>query len=171
MANPFIGEIRLVGFNFAPVGWLFCDGSLVQIVNFETLFNLIGTTYGGDGQSTFALPDLRGRTPIHQGTGSSLSTRVIGQTGGDERVTLTTQQLPAHRHDFLAVVGGTPTSNPQGTRLASGGLNVYTNVAQTTSMNANALASVGGTQSHENMQPSLVLNFIIATEGIFPTPS
>ncbi|MGL5001535.1 MAG: phage tail protein [Casimicrobium sp.] len=169
MSEAFIGEIRLVGFTYAPQGWLFCDGSLVPISNYEALFSLISTTYGGDGQTTFALPDLRGRTPIHQGAGPGLSNRVIGGIGGAERVTLTAQQLPAHRHDVLAVAGGTPVSSPQAARLASGGLNVYTNAAQTTSMSASALASTGGNQPHENRQPSLVLNFIIAYEGIYPT--
>jgi microcystin-dependent protein len=113
MSNPYVGEIRMFGGNFAPIGWAFCNGQLLPISEFETLFNLIGTTYGGDGQSTFAVPDLRGRAMIHQGTGPGLSTYVIGQAAGVEQVTLTTNQIPAHTHVPLGVTGGGNSPSPQ----------------------------------------------------------
>jgi microcystin-dependent protein len=152
--------------NFAPSGWMFCEGQLLAISELETLFNLIGTTYGGDGQSTFALPDLRGRIPLHQGNGF-----VLAETGGVEEVTLAAAQMPAHSHP-LAVVGdqqGTMTS-PAGNLLAqSFNVTPYINDATTAAMNAAAIAQVGGSQPHANFQPYLCIDFIISLFGIFPS--
>lgn len=172
MAQPFVGEIRLVGFNFAPVGWAICDGSLQLISENETLFNLIGTTYGGDGIDTFALPDLRGRVPVHQGTGPGTSTYVLGQTGGVERVTLTTSQIPSHTH---ALAASSAAASPAAFRAAmlgsSSTASYYGSGTPATAMAAGALAPVGGNQPHENMAPTLTVNFIIALFGVFPSPS
>ncbi len=171
MGQPFIGEIRLFGGNFAPAGWAFCDGSLMAIADNNALFSLIGTTYGGDGQSTFGLPDLRGRVPVHQGTvtGASLT---IGELGGTESVTLTTQQMPGHQHSLEASnkVGG--ASNPVGRVFAQGppgAVQIYTqdnSVVPT----ATPVSSAGGSQPHENRQPLLALSFIISLFGVFPSP-
>jgi len=165
MAQPYVGEIRMFAGNFAPAGWAFCEGQLISISENETLFNLIGTTYGGDGQSTFALPDLRGRIPIHQGNGF-----ILGETGGVEEVTLTVSQIPAHSHPFLAV-GGHPgdQANPAG-NLPAQSFNVtpYINDAPTGSFNAGAIGPVGGSQPHTNMQPYLCVDYIIALFGPYP---
>ncbi len=172
MANPYVGEIRLFAGNFAPLGWAFCDGSIVPISEFETLFNLIGTTYGGDGQETFALPDLRGRVPVHQGV-SPVSPRVrIGETLGSETVTLSTTQIPAHRHLVTATSAAAyPAAGPRGV-LANASAAMYGSaVAPTTPMAAGAVSSTGGSQPHDNMAPSLGLNFIISLFGIFPSSS
>src|SRR5262249_8021175 len=126
MAQPYVGEIRIFAGNFAPVGWMFCDGQLLPISENETLFNLIGTTYGGDGQSTFALPDLRGRLPLHQGTGSGLSTRQLAENGGTEEVTLSTQQIPSHTHPVpCSSGGGTPSSDPSNATFAATDVSLY----------------------------------------------
>lgn len=167
MAQPYVGEIRLVGFNFEPVGWLFCEGQLLPISEFEVLFNLIGTTYGGDGENTFALPDLRGRVPIHQGSGV-----LIGELGGVEEVALTVNQIPAHNHHIQ--VDGSPgtSSNPAGNVLASTPLAfgyAYGQPTNLTPMADGTVANAGGSQPHENMQPFLVMNYIISAFGIFPS--
>lgn len=163
MADPYIGEIRIFAGNFAPVGWAFCDGSLVPIAENEALFNLVGTTYGGDGQATFALPDLRGRVPVHAGNGC-----VQGQAGGAETVTLTEAQLPQHAHPAIYAQGGTPTTNPTSGLPASGALNLFT--AAATPAGA-ATTSAGGSQPHENMAPFVAITFIISLFGIYPTQS
>ncbi|MBN8944996.1 MAG: phage tail protein [Rhizobiales bacterium] len=166
MAQPYVGEIRMFAGNFAPAGWMFCEGQLLPISENETLFNLIGTTYGGDGQSTFALPDLRGRLPIHQGNGFILS-----ETGGAEEITLTINQIAAHSHPMLAS-GNTGTgTNPQGNVLdqMSGAILLYKDQPPTVAMSAVAVNSVGGSQPHSNLQPYLCVNFIISLFGIFPT--
>lgn len=178
---PFVGQIRLFAGNFPPAGWLFCNGSLVPISEYETLFQLIGTTYGGDGQSTFALPDLRGRIPIHQGNGF-----IIGETGGVSEVTLTTNQIPAHTHaiqgpslqGYGANAGN--QSDPQGNYPAvTPGENIYSSVKrdgvflqdpQGYDPNT-AFRAIGGSQPHENQQPYLAVNFIISLFGIFPSPT
>lgn len=168
MSNPYVGEIRLFAGNFAPAGWSFCDGSLLPISENETLFNLIGTTYGGDGQSTFALPDMRGRLPMHQGAGV-----VLAELGGVEEVTLTVGQLPAHTHPFVASsavgTGSTPTGNviaaPASVRMWRAG--AATNV----SFPAQSIAATGGSQPHSNLQPYLCVNFIISLFGVFPSPT
>ena len=165
MAQPYVGEIRIFAGNFAPAGWMFCDGQLLPISEYETLFNLIGTTYGGDGQSTFALPDLRGRLPLHFGNGFTLA-----ETGGVETVTLTVSQIPAHNHAFLASNNNATTANAANNVLAT--IENYTPfiVAPANSpMNPQSIGSTGGSQPHNNLQPYLCLDFIISLFGIFPS--
>lgn len=165
MAQPYVGEIRMFAGNFAPAGWMFCDGSLLPISENETLFNLIGTTYGGDGQVTFALPDLRGRTPVHQG-----NTFVLGQTGGAEEVTLTVNQIPAHNHPLLASTGPATSNTPIGTVTAeTTAINLYIEDVTNANLNASAVSSTGGSQPHTNFQPYLCISFIISLFGIFPS--
>jgi microcystin-dependent protein len=165
MSNPYIGEIRMFGGNFAPVGWLFCQGQLLPISQYDVLFTLIGTTYGGDGQENFALPDLQSRMPVHQGSGF-----VLGQTGGVESVTLNRNQLPVHTHQPVgaAVAQGTSPSNSYWASYPN--LN-YSVAAPAAAMAPNALSNAGGNQPHENMSPYQVVNFIIATEGLYPPPN
>lgn len=172
MGQPYVGEIRLFAGNFAPAGWAFCDGSIVPISEFETLFNLIGNIYGGDGQNTFALPDLRGRVPVHQGTGPGRPTVIIGQAMGTEVVTLSTAQIPAHRHAVVATsAAANPAAGPGGL-LANASAAMYsTGAVPATPMASGAIANSGGNQPHPNMAPSLGLNFIISFFGIFPSPS
>ncbi|MEA2876328.1 MAG: hypothetical protein QOF14_1524 [Hyphomicrobiales bacterium] len=164
MAQPYVGEIRMFGGNFAPAGWMFCEGQLLPISENETLFNLIGTTYGGDGQSTFALPDLRGRIPIHQGNGF-----ILAQTGGAEQVTLTVAQIPAHTHPLLgSAVNGTD-ANPSNSFLSNSTIiTPYAPETPNVQMAANAVSAVGGSQPHNNFQPYLCVDFIISLFGIFP---
>lgn len=173
-AQPFVGNIILFAGNFAPVGWLLCDGQLLPISEFETLFNLIGTTYGGDGQSTFALPDLRGRVPLHMGTGGG-DTYVMGQQAGVEEVTLTPQQIPSHSHVPMASREGAATTNPTGNMLSAGSVTMYTNSLSSPVAMAPpgkpAMDMAGGSQPHNNLQPYLCVNYIIAWAGVFPTPS
>ncbi|MHC2338381.1 phage tail protein [Bradyrhizobium sp. USDA 4454] len=174
MPQPFVGEIRMFGGNFAPVGWNFCDGSLLPISGYDTLFNLIGTTYGGDGQSTFAVPDLRGRLPLHMGTGSSGTGYVIGQTGGVENVTLTTQTIPQHSHAFIASKATGTGSNPQGNILdqTTGTIAMYIDGQPPDGpMASGMLTNTGGSQPHNNLQPLLCVGFIISLFGIFPSQS
>ncbi|MCL4836880.1 MAG: tail fiber protein [Thermoanaerobaculia bacterium] len=167
MAQPYVGEIRMFAGNFAPAGWMFCEGQLLPISENETLFQLIGTTYGGDGQSTFALPDLRGRLPLHQGNGF-----ILAETGGAEEITLTVQQIPAHSHPLLATTAGGTSATPVGNLLAeSVAINPYLEDAANSSMNPAAISSVGGSQPHTNFQPYLCVDFIISLFGIFPSPS
>jgi len=172
MSQPFIGEIRMFGGNFAPAGWAFCDGQLIPISENDTLFNVIGTTYGGDGQSTFALPDLQGRIPVHQGTNPSTgSTFTIGEKAGTETVTLTTQQMPAHNHAALSNVNNGTQSTPLNNFWAGAGVQLYVDPGNAipANMNANIVGLDGGSQPHENMAPFLVVSFIISLFGIFPT--
>jgi len=151
--------------NFAPAGWMFCEGQLLPISEYETLFNLIGTTYGGDGQSTFALPDLRGRLPLHFGNGFTLA-----ETGGVESVTLTVSQIPAHSHPLLGATGNGTQTNPENTVLASSTLiRPYAVETPSSAMATNAISSVGGSQPHNNFQPYLCVDFIISLFGIFPS--
>ena len=171
MSNPYVGEIRIFAGNFAPVGWALCDGQLLAISQNEVLFQLIGTTYGGDGVTTFALPDLRGRIPVHQGQGSGLSSYVIGQSGGAESATLTTAQLPIHTHAAWAASGVGHISEPQGAIPAAHRDYPVFDSAPGAAMAASALASSGGSQPHENMAPFLGVNFIISLFGIFPSPT
>jgi len=173
MAQPYVGEIRMFAGNFAPAGWMFCEGQLLPISENETLFQLIGTTYGGDGQSTFALPDLRGRIPIHMGQGSGLSSRILAENGGDESVTLTANQIPNHSHPFQGTSSTASAVSPSNAVVASpSNIDLYRptgtiNVA----MAANAIGSTGGSQPHDNMQPFLCVSFIISLFGIFPSPT
>ena len=165
MAQPYVGEIRMFAGNFAPAGWMFCEGQLLPISEYETLFNLIGTTYGGDGQSTFALPDLRGRLPLHQGNGF-----ILAETGGAEEITLTTQQIPLHSHAALgAAVTGDQTSAQGALPANSVTITPYLNSAPDTAFNAQAVAATGGSQPHTNFQPYLCVDFIISLFGLFPS--
>lgn len=167
MSTPYIGEIRMFAGNFAPAGWMFCNGQLLPISEFDVLFNLIGTTYGGDGQTTFALPDLQGRLPVHQGPGFALS-----QAGGAESVTLTTSQIPAHSHQFLASTNAGATKNPPGNALATAvGGSAYIQAAPTTALATQSLQPAGGSQPHDNIQPFLCVSFIISLFGVFPSPT
>lgn len=169
MAQPYVGEIRIFAGNFAPAGWMFCEGQPLPISENETLFNLIGTTYGGNGQSTFALPDLRGRIPVHMGNGFTLA-----ESGGAEQITLTVAQIPAHSHPFLGSSNSGGGSSPNGTVLARNasvdGYSTDTSVGFS-SLNPGMFSSTGGSQPHTNFQPYLCLNFIISLFGIFPSPT
>ena len=167
--EPFIGEIRLFGFNFAPVGWALCDGTLLPISQNTALFSLLGTTYGGDGRTTFALPDLRGRVPISMGTGVGLSPYDIGEQGGAENVTLTVSAVPAHNHNVQASDAPASESKPGGGVLARTNTSTYTAGTDGTTLSATAISSSGGSQPHTNLQPFLAVNFCIALQGIFPS--
>jgi len=166
MSSPFIGEIRMFAGNFAPVGWAFCNGALIPISENDALFNLIGTTYGGDGQTTFALPNLQSRVPVHVGPGFAL-----GQSGGAESVTLTTSQIPAHSHvpqAFNATTNNQPS--PLGNVWAADtALSPYSSSAPSVGMNPAACGLTGGSQPHDNMVPFLVINFILSLFGVFPS--
>jgi microcystin-dependent protein len=169
MAQPYVGEIRMFAGNFAPAGWAFCDGSLLPISENDTLFQLIGTTYGGDGNQTFGIPDLRGRLPIHMGQGPGIgSNYLLAQAGGTETVTLTNNQIPAHNH--LLMVSGTAASasSPQGNLLANATANLYLRDVPSDTLNTSAINSAGGSQPHENMMPYLCVSFIISLFGIYP---
>jgi microcystin-dependent protein len=169
MGTPFIGEIRMFGGNFAPVGFAFCDGQLLPISQYDALFALIGTTYGGDGQTTFGLPDLRGRLPVHMGQGPGLSSYVEGQMGGSETVTLTAQQLPAHPHAAQGQTAAGNQAGPGGGVWAASALNQFSPNAPNAGMINAAISPAGGSQAHDNMAPYQVVSFIIALEGIFPS--
>lgn len=172
MAQPYIGEIRLFAGNFAPAGWMFCAGQTLPISEYDVLFNLIGTTYGGDGQETFMLPDLRGRVPVHQGTGPGLSTKVLAETGGVESVTLTTNQIPQHNHQLIASSEVGNQAGPASNLLAgSASVALYNENAPEPELANSAVANAGGSQPHENLQPYLCINYIIALFGIYPTPN
>jgi microcystin-dependent protein len=167
MAQPYVGEIRMFAGNFAPAGWMFCEGQLLPISENETLFQLIGTTYGGDGEATFALPDLRGRIPIHQGNGF-----ILAETGGAEEITLTVSQIPAHSHPMLAANALANDPNPQSNLAGESSVaSLYQSAAPTATMAPGAIGSVGGSQPHTNFQPYLCVDFIISLFGIFPSPT
>lgn len=166
MAQPYVGEIRMFAGNFAPAGWMFCEGQLLPISENETLFQLIGTTYGGDGESTFALPDLRGRIPIHQGNGF-----ILAETGGVEEVTLTVQQIPAHTHPMLAATDPGSLQSPLGNVTGDDANKIYRAGAANIVMNPNCVGATGGSQPHTNFQPYLCVDFIISLFGIFPSPT
>lgn len=167
MAQPYVGELRIFAGNFAPAGWMFCEGQLLPISENETLFQLIGTTYGGDGDSTFALPDLRGRLPMHQGNGY-----ILAEAGGAEEITLTVNQIPSHGHAMLGSSGNGSQSSPQNNVLASSTLvRPYSGEAADTAMAANSIAPAGGSQPHTNFQPYLCVNYIISLFGLFPSPT
>ena len=168
MSEPFLAEIRMVGFNFAPRGWAFCDGQILPINQNQSLYSLLGTTYGGDGRTSFALPDLRGRTPIHVGA-SNGTLHTLGQKSGAESVTLSEAEMPRHRHvvqgSSVAVDSNDPTGNLLGDNL---GL-IYQQLFSLVSMDSAMIPSVGGGQAHNNMQPYIAVNFCIALRGLFPS--
>ena len=176
MGQPYVGEIRMFGGNFAPAGWMTCDGQLLPISEYETLFNLIGTTYGGDGTSTFELPNLQGCLPLHQGTGPGGVTFTIGQTAGSETVTLTTQMIPTHNHPLNATDSG-PQAGPAGANpavasTAQPGTMVYGAPAtQPTTLHPNTIQMDGNNTPHNNIQPYQCINFIISLFGIYPSPT
>lgn len=168
MPQPFVGEIRMFGGNFAPAGWAFCNGQELAIAENDTLFNLIGTTFGGNGQDTFALPNLMSRIPLHQGSGF-----ILGQTGGAEEITVTVQQMPAHAHASGVSSKFGSTNSPDGTVVARSTLNQFTDVVGTKGTmraNGNGIGPSGGSQPHTNLQPYLAINYIISLYGIFPNP-
>ena len=167
MSNPYVGEIRMFGGNFAPVGWALCDGSIMSIAQNDALFNLIGTTYGGDGQSTFAVPDLQGRVPIHQGGGF-----VIGRAAGVEAVTLQASQMPNHNHAFNASAAASAGTGPGGNVVAdstAAGAKIYVVGQGSTAFSPAAVSTAGASQPHENRMPYLAVSFIISLFGIFPS--
>jgi microcystin-dependent protein len=165
MSQPYVGEIRLFAGNFAPAGWLFCEGQLLAISENDVLFSLIGTTYGGDGQNTFALPDLRGRVPAHNGSGFTLA-----QSGGVEQVTLTQGQIPAHTHALLATTSIASDTNPAGRIPAQAStFDPYQTASANSAMAPQSISGTGGSQPHNNFQPYLCLNFIISLFGIYPS--
>ena len=165
MAQPYVGEIRMFAGNFAPAGWMFCEGQLLAVSENEVLFQLIGTTYGGDGQTTFALPDLRGRIPVHQGGGFTLA-----EAGGEERITLTVPQIPPHSHAFVASADSAVQASPGARTLArTNAINLYSATAPNVGLAAQAVSTAGGSQPHDNLQPYLCVSFIISLFGIFPS--
>jgi microcystin-dependent protein len=171
VADPFVAEIRIFPFNFPPVGWAFCNGQLLPISQNTALFSLLGTTYGGDGKSTFALPNLQGASPMHPGQGPGLSDRDLGESGGSEIVTLLESEIPAHAHTAQANGASADLQGPDPARVlarSSGGSAYRTSTAGLTALGPQALSPAGGGQPHNNLQPYLTLNFCIALQGIFP---
>ncbi len=173
MSEPFLAEIRIVGFNFAPRGWAFCDGQVLPINQNQSLFSLLGTTYGGDGRTSFALPDLRGRTPIHVGS-SNGTLHDLGDRGGEEAHALAAAEMPTHKHSLeastdLATQGGPGGNFLSTTSLAGGNIYSRTTDATDVSLATSAIARAGGGQAHNNVQPTTVLNFCIALQGLFPS--
>src|SRR5215831_14216059 len=164
MSTPFLSEIRIMSFGFPPKGWAFCQGQLLPINQNQALFSLLGVTYGGDGRVNFALPNLQGRTAVHVGSGLAL-----GQTGGELAHTLNMTELPTHMHFVQATNNAGASDSATNNVLAQAGMNLYGPLSSGTTMASAALANVGGNQSHQNMQPYLVLNFCIALQGIFPS--
>jgi microcystin-dependent protein len=172
MADPYIGQIILFGGNFAPLNWAFCDGSLLSIAEYSALFSLLGTTYGGDGVTTFALPDLRGRAPLHFGPtqGPGLSPYVQGQTGGSESVTLVTGNLPAHNHPVTVGVSANSASVGRASGAIYAGATLYDSAANASgALGGVSAANAGGSGAHNNVQPYIAMNYIIALEGIYPS--
>ena len=165
MAEPFLSEIRIMSFGYAPRGWAQCNGQLLPINQNQALFSLLGTTFGGNGQTNFALPDLRGNVPIHVGAGFTL-----GQKGGQQAHTLTISEMLTHTH-IVNANSATGQNNPPGALLCKAAANMYGPATQLATMNANTMSNTGGSQAHLNMQPFLVLNFCIALQGIFPSPN
>lgn len=172
MSEPFIAEIRIFAGNFAPRSWAFCNGQLLPISQNSALFSLIGTTYGGDGRTTTALPDIQGRAVMHPGRGPGLTSRRLGQRGGTEMVSLSEAQMPNHNHNFMAAPSPAEVKSPSGNSLArSTGGTLYKATGTLVDMNNAALQSAGGSQPHNNMQPFLTMNFIIALQGLYPSRS
>ncbi len=172
MSEPFVGEIRMFGFSFAPQGWALCNGQLLPINQNQALFSLLGTTYGGDGRTTFALPDMQSRVPVCQGQGPGLSSYTAGQASGAETVTLAATQMPGHTHPVKASSSAADSDQPEGRALARSASHIYTAKPDTsTVMNADMLGDAGSGQPHDNIQPYLAVNFCIALIGIFPSRS
>ena len=170
MPEPYIGEIRMFAGNFAPAGWMFCEGQTLPISENDALFTLIGTTYGGDGQETFNLPNLQSRIPIHMGAGPDGTTYQLAEMAGTEQETLTTQQIPVHTHNLLASAAGGLINTPGGNITGeSAAVKIYLEDTPSLAMNPQAISPVGGSQPHENTQPFLCINFIISLFGVFPT--
>ncbi|BCX49741.1 microcystin dependent MdpB family protein [Haloferula helveola] len=170
MSEPYVGEIKMFAGNFAPRGYALCDGQLLSISQNDALFSLLGTIYGGDGRTTFGLPDLRGRLPVHYGSGPGLTNRNIGSKGGAQSVTLTVNQLPSHTHGgAVHCPDNAETTVPVGAVPARPGHDLYIDDAPDTSLNSAAVTNTGGSQSHDNLMPSLCVNFIIALVGIYPS--
>jgi microcystin-dependent protein len=170
MSEPYVGEIRMFAGSFAPRGWALCDGQLLAVSQNDALFSLLGTTYGGDARTTFGLPDMRGRLPIHKGDGPGLTPRTIGTRAGTESVTLSANALPSHGHDMAATTAAATSTDPQGAVLAQGaGASFYSPDPQDASLAASAVAGTGGNRGHTNMMPSLCVSFIIALVGIYPS--
>lgn len=168
MSEPFLAEVRMVGFNFAPRGWAFCDGQVLPISQNQSLYSLLGTTYGGDGRTSFALPDLRGRTPIHVGSNGGAQ-HELGQKSGEETHTLSANEMPQHTHALHGTNTGNGSASPADNVFANAGTDLYNSTDSLVDMNAGAVTNVGGGQAHENMQPYLALNFCIALRGLFPS--
>jgi microcystin-dependent protein len=168
--DPFVAEIRIFPFNFAPKGWAFCDGQILPLSQNTALFSLLGTTYGGDGKSNFALPNMQGNAPMHPGQGPGLSLHDLGETGGSETVSLLESEIPSHAHTLRASIDDGDLTIPTPARVLakSTGQNLYTPTANVIGMSDNALAPAGGDQPHNNMQPYLTLNFCIALQGVYP---
>jgi microcystin-dependent protein len=166
MGTPYLGEIKIISWNFPPKGWAFCDGQLLPINQNQALFSILGTQFGGNGQTTFGLPDFRGRTPVHAGS----TVGIVGQAGGEEFHTLTQSEMPAHNHALQASTANANSANPVGNFLGAVPSFLYApSVSNATSLQAGTITNLGGSQPHENRQPFLVLNFIIALQGIFPS--
>jgi microcystin-dependent protein len=172
MTDPFVAEIRIFGFNFAPKGWAFCDGQLMPISQNTALFSLLGTTYGGDGKSTFALPNLQGSVPLHPGQGPGLSLYDLGQSGGSDSVTLLESEVPAHSHDLNASASEAIATSPEGQLFAVGqGVAEYAPPGSAVTLAPQMVTPAGGNQPHNNIQPSLTLSFCIALQGVYPPRS
>lgn len=169
MSEPFVGEIRMFAGNFAPRGWAFCDGQLLAVSQNDALFSLLGTVYGGDGRTTFGLPDMRGRLPLHAGLGPGLSERRLGSKGGSEQETLTVNQLPGHGHPFQGTAGTATTRDPAGNSPAEAQADVYVEDLSPVPLSGETISQVGGSRSHSNLMPFLCVNFIIALVGIYPS--
>lgn len=167
MSEPFLAEVRMIGFNFAPRGWAFCDGQILPIDQNQSLYSLLGTTYGGDGRTSFALPDLRGRTPIHVGRSNGGGDHTLGQKSGEETHTLSAAEMPQHDHVFQGTSNTATSADGNGNVLARTGVPVYSPATNRTSLGG--MADVGGGQAHNNMQPYLAINFCIALRGLFPS--
>ncbi|MGJ8570400.1 MAG: phage tail protein [Hoeflea sp.] len=170
MSEPFVGEIRMFAGNFAPRGWAFCDGQLLAVSQNDALFTLLGTIYGGDGRTTFGLPDMRGRLPIHAGHGPGLSERRLGAKGGAENVTVTVNQLPSHTHVYNASTTAATANTPQDAFIGeSPTIDVFSEATASTTLSSSAISQVGGSQPHTNLMPYICVNFIIALVGIYPS--
>ena len=166
MAEPFLSEIRIMSFQFAPKGWALCNGQLLPINQNQALFSLLGTTFGGDGRVNFALPDLRGRAPIHVGSGHTL-----GERGGEQAHTLSISELPTHTHVLQGTTANGTVINPTNNQLGNAQVASYSNPQSLVAMNASSITNTGGSQAHLNMQPFVTVSFCIALQGIFPSPN